>query len=1026
MIKVIDLTQPLYIKLGNPKSLQEIPLAFTIPDHIKPVTVNGFTLSWTQEALATFNQILQKSHSKVKNLPYAALRGHLQVALNQWMTRLQSSVGLNKYELKQRPQPFAYLMDGNLDEIQNKLRSVLNDWLFHFLKPFAEREKILSATIEYLEDLQDEKNLIQISPVYSKILPWEWSSETGTTQHKSSYDYQILVDYIASQIAEQEIFKGLGPIRRIISSSGNFQTGVAELITNPINLEKYNIKGQFSLVVRLEIVTFPSLHQPLLKIDVSKRRWLSQLKSSSFDRQDISGYAFSSEFPNTAFSFKVTRKKDDNKKWNWIADKGFEVLQRELKLPVQVVKGQEIALGQASTPQCQVFLTFRNGLQDKLESYQINAGVPEIDKLEAWGKIAKILEPNGFIPFDNYEKVKARYSGEQDLSRMVNCPSLLSAILETLETNVSGDFTPKYLDKVNDSQLNGLLTKHFKIGLNNINQGRKDFNFGTEKDQINELPDILAKNQQALQRLYPNEKPLLIIFYQSDLQLEKILLETVVKSLCGDSVELLMNRLPENTHGPKDSLPDSHLKAKERSKTRIEAWEPLAQQLKQRHQRTFCLVVAREFYSDSTNSNDVKHDDQINKPSTRQALSSLAGACIQFLRPIETNKANQYKLDDFFHRVQSSLKDLLFAHSGRIDDVQEKVNKCLKDIPSEARPQEIIGITIVRKQKGHVRGRIENTFLPVALRLNVETGNCEMCCAYEDANTNRLEISPWSKFADAITFVSELSPIKLADKDKARKIRFQKFVKTIISESVEKGAQPLVMIDSTNCVQLWPWLADAQMNTNQIDLGEQYEHMEQEWKGARLIRIRQEISPGILDKKERQFAETSLEDTRKKNELRPTYTMPSASSVFKLYRLNSTNPTGCVAYLSVGRKTFQKQYRGQSCYHPIQSSEPVKENNTSKDKVSNQAGLEVHQLSQRPPFAGQWATPNPLEIVVTLRQEDDDPDALAALVESLRYSFGHYSDWGALPGPLFFERVVRDYISAFSLSDEDTEPEEDS
>lgn len=51
----------------------------------------------------------------------------------------------------------------------------------------------------------------------------------------------------------------------------------------------------------------------------------------------------------------------------------------------------------------------------------------------------------------------------------------------------------------------------------------------------------------------------------------------------------------------------------------------------------------------------------------------------------------------------------------------------------------------------------------------------------------------------------------------------------------------------------------------------------------------------------------------------------------------------------------------------------------------------------------------------------DNPDDLAHLVESLRYSFGHYGDWVSLPAPLFFERVVRDYISDFHIDDNETE-----
>jgi len=93
----------------------------------------------------------------------------------------------------------------------------------------------------------------------------------------------------------------------------------------------------------------------------------------------------------------------------------------------------------------------------------------------------------------------------------------------------------------------------------------------------------------------------------------------------------------------------------------------------------------------------------------------------------------------------------------------------------------------------------------------------------------------------------------------------------------------------------------------------------------------------------------------------------------------------------------------------------------------NAGNLPVHHLHEFAPHLDQWPTPNPLEIVVTLRQSSDNPDQLAALVESLRYSFGHYSDWAILPAPLFFERVVRDYISEFAIQNldeiDESEPE---
>jgi hypothetical protein len=1012
-------SEQLYVKLGNPKKVAEksILLALTIADDLQPVIVSGVAISWTKPAILVLSD-LQKAaaETQIKNLPYASLRGLLQVGLTN-LARLHTDIGLNfKYlNSPKDPEPFGYVVDTDERTIQKTLRPLLNDWITNYLKPFADRGDVPSLLLDRLEDLREQNELVKLSNIQSQVLPWPWNEDTGTTQAKDTHAYPLLVDYAARSIAGHEIFAGLGAIKRVISSSGRFTSGIAELITQPIELEE----GIFSLVVTLEVVTFPSINQPVLRIDVSKRRWLSDLEAPKFDRQNINGVCFTNTCEDRVFSFRVSAKKDETDTLGWQTNNDFEALRRQLRLPMQSFDGQGIATRQADTQSCRFFLTYRNGLGDS----GINVGVPEIDKLEAFEAIENILQPLGFIRFDNFSVVKANVSHkiDREAARTINTPTLLRALLQQSVTN-SSDLTSNYLAEIGEDRFKALFEQHLGISIEKTSPGKVlEFN-RNQKEQISELTALIQSNQAAIHRLYPNERVRLIIFYESELHQQVKLLQALVRLLWGDTIDLLLNQLPDNVHGVKATLPGSNLNAKDRSELRQQAWQSMAQQIEDRKQQTFCLVVARKFYPNPTKPDRVSPDDRINKPSTRQALA-MASSCVQFLLPLgKTKKDGSLKLEDFFHRAQSALKDLLFAHSGCVDGIQEKVDKYLDNIPAKDRPKEIIGITIVRKQKGRVRGIIENTFLPIAIRINVETGKCQMCCAYEKGNS--LAISPYSDFADALAFVSQVSPVKLADKQPDQKTRFMKFVKQVISESADAGAQPLVIIDSSNCVQLWGWLADIRMSADRIDLGTQSQHMQQEWEGVRIVRVRQELAPGAIEKTERHLAETTLADDRSKKDLTSDLTIPSASSSSsKLFRLNSTHNTGCVTYLSTGNKYLNANKRGQSCYRSTQQPESVKDGST-KAVLSNIAGLKIDRVVPVLPFIGQYPTPNPVEMVVTLRQEKDDPDRIATLVESLRYGLGHVSDWVALPTPLFFERVVRDYISEFSIDDDEEEDED--
>ena len=220
------------------------------------------------------------------------------------------------------------------------------------------------------------------------------------------------------------------------------------------------------------------------------------------------------------------------------------------------------------------------------------------------------------------------------------------------------------------------------------------------------------------------------------------------------------------------------------------------------------------------------------------------------------------------------------------------------------------------------------------------------------------------------------------------------------------------------------------MNLSNIDINGK-EYMQDNWKGATLVRIRQDLAPGIIEDKVKYLAETVLSDTRTKEELKADKAnqikISAPSSFTGLFKLDVENKTGCVPYLSIGKKRLHSNQRGASCYQEIEQDkfltvEKTDENGKTRyPRLINEAELEIKTLQKQEPHIDQWATPNPLEIVVGLRPEKSKPDNIAAFIESLRYGYGHYNEWTKLPAPLFFERVVRDYISVFKLEESEVE-----
>mgnify|MGYP000883533593 CR=1 FL=1 len=1021
--------QPLFRKLkAPPKKL--ITLAFTVPDSIPQRQVHGTCLVWTREAMAAFAAIYSAAREVdteyLKNFPFAFLRGSIEVQVLSAI-RLKSDMGLSKGNLAgfskqgaRELEPFAYLESTSEQTLHRILQPLLNDWIINNLIPkYAEPGKVDRRLTDRVIDLANSKNLIHCHAFASTALPWPWERKTGTTRSADPLAFQALTDLAARALAGQELFGGLGPMRRLISASG--RPNCSELVTAPVKIGEH---GRLSLVVSLSVETMPSLHQPLLVMDVSKRRWLESIDEDAFDRSQIGGTVFSDAHPDRAFRFALQRRRGPNG-YRWTLDNAYEAIRRTLGLPLHVNDAASLLRGEGNTQTASVRLSYRPGISD--EQHAIQAGVPERDKLEAFEEATKLFREFGLQPFEGARRINTSHSTDhQAAARMIEAPTLLGALLEMAKESPNDDsrFTPDYLKTLSPERIAELVLEEFKLNLSQIAQADRLLG-ASRKGQAAQhalaLEQIIEFNREALHRVYGESLPALVLFHEDGPKAESdiLLFKAAVKLLWGD-LEIVCNRLPKGTHGPESSL-DSKLPngkrapAADRSQRRVEAWKGVTDQLRRSDKRHACLIMARAYYEDATGTSGGKYDDRVNKPSTRRALAS-AGCTVQFLLPPQQTKKG-VKLADFLMRLQAAMKDLLWAHQGRIDTLPSAVEDCFPN--PDRRPREIIGITIVRKESGRLYSN-DPSFLPIAVRLDVATGRCDLRFAYE-TQSGGYTSSRWEQLSDALAQIARLSPVKFAEDPRERKTRFMRFVGEVISESVDDGAQPVVLVDSSNVVNLWPWLADKSITTDEISIGEK-QWMQTVWAEARIIRIRHGLAPYLVEDKREALAETWMEDTRSSDQIEPDRSLwVSTSPGSGLFRIQSGADSGCVTYLSVGQKTLHQQKRGVSCYREtmlLGKPKIVKDGRrVAAPKAVNAAGCDTHRLVRYAPHIGQWPSPQPLEIVVTLRQQDDEPDRLAEFVERLRYGFGHYREWTKLPAPLFFERVVRDYISQFDIDD---------
>ena len=207
-----------------------------------------------------------------------------------------------------------------------------------------------------------------------------------------------------------------------------------------------------------------------------------------------------------------------------------------------------------------------------------------------------------------------------------------------------------------------------------------------------------------------------------------------------------------------------------------------------------------------------------------------------------------------------------------------------------------------------------------------------------------------------------------------------------------------MIIDADTCRSAWPWLQDSNLDPNNV-LMAGHPHAEADWGDARILRVRTANAPKVL-----------LDGYAIGEEIegpgRIEYSAPKRSDA-QVYQINDSVAD---VYLSFGSLLRTGLKQGLSCYRSV---ELLKQDDGSPRRT--------YTIDQRQAFTGAWSTPSAVEFTVVRTAPGEHSNQLAALAEGLRSLFVHTGDWTTRPAPLFFERVLKDYLADYSIDEAEWE-----
>ena len=797
-----DAPQPLYFGRVQTKSKhRQAEVCALLFEPQAPVPVATTRLSWSGLMGSRFRELaraaLDTGKPEGKSLPYASLRAAIQVALPDCMLLARD---LGRPWSREDGSAFMNVAEGTGGDCALRLCGVLRNWSNMALRPWAGRLGLDEALVDGISEACEPEQAVKLDHAESDLL-----RSAGTGPEFERLRHPVLQE-VSRRLEGLELFPGLGPVYRIVrgpsrSNEVTFQTWPAPSKSG----------GLYSMTATVTIETMPYLGRPVLTVQASRRQWLTDLPSTArLSRQrTLTGYLMGRAASGALggplaveFLLPVRKGVPEEPGSPEYMHQALAVradLAKPLAEMVQA-RGQDVFLGIPYSPK-------RDG------KAPVGAGASTRDQLDLLDAVAKALEPVGMRPLP-FTEAAARRNPKRamDFHKALEADGLVAEFAVALGSNeLDGE------DLVEAARMLMDGAEPPKISPASAEKGR---------GILQKLQDA---NWRRIRRAFGEAVPTIVIVARREA--ERTLMRAAINGLFGPRLAVEERQLPRDVHGPRPALPEADGKAAARFAARVDAWGPLAADLAAAFDGCHSLVQADEWY-------DRKHDDEVNKPAGRYALALKGNANVQYLLPAAGGWRG---LARYLHRIQSAVYDLVFGHSGLVSEVNSLIAADFPD--AETRPRAIIGISLItqaRQRNGGQGGQI-----CLASRIDVRTGRTTARIGWFD---QAMQWTPgWVPFFDAMKQIAGLGNAALGPTNDVQRRSYQSFVAAVVDAAVADGDRPVVLLDSTSAVGLWPWLADSRIDGPPL-LGPEETDKSRDWAGSRLVRIRLHHAGRVLER----------------------------------------------------------------------------------------------------------------------------------------------------------------------------------